>query len=90
MKPEIMDHQIKAQKYFCPQTNGIILIVDRCIVVETLKEIYIQTGTNDIEYVNFDAQEYRQLIKKLLELIKIKVNNPIVVISSILPRKIPR
>ena len=87
MKPEIMDHQINAQKYLCPHTNDIIDIVDRCTVVETPKKIYIQTGTNDIENVNFDAQEYGRLIKKLLELIKTKFDNPIVVISSFLPRK---
>ena len=55
--------------------------------METPKKIYIQTGTNDIESVNFDAQEYGRIIMKLLELIKIKFDNPIVVISSILPRK---
>ena len=87
MKPEIMDHQINAQKYFCPHTIDIIDIIDRCTVVETPKKIYIQTGTNDIESVNFDAQEYGRIIMKLLELIKIKFDNPIVVISSILPRK---
>ena len=87
MKPEIMDHQINAQKYFCPHTIDIIDIIDRCTVVETPKRIYIQTGTNDIESVNFDAQEYGRIIMKLLELIKIKFDNPFVVISSILSRK---
>ena len=62
MKPEIMDHQINAQKYFCPHTIDIIDIIDRCTVVETPKKIYIQTGTNDIESVNFDAQEYGRII----------------------------
>ena len=82
-----MNYGTKAQKQICYTFNHLFQIINNCTVVCAPKYVYVQCGTNDIEVEDLNCETIGNTIKELIENLKVKFENPVIVMSSILPRR---
>ena len=87
LKPEIMNNGTICQKVICYTLDGVIEFINSANIIVGPKKVYFQVGTNDLDDDNLEMDIFLCKFERVLQLLKSKLGNIVVVVSSFLPRK---
>ena len=87
MNPDIMNHETKCQKVFCPTFEHIFNYLNLVNIINQPKQIFVMCGTNNLHRNSVNKEQFENKFVEVLVALETCFPTAKFIISSLLPRK---